>query len=174
MRWMAVVASAGALAVFGCGSDGDGGSVQDELAELLVEEAALDDECVRSKANQLSDDQAQFLIDNVDAERPEEFDADLRIWVDALSECIVVPEETGDRGRFADEADGVRAVVADCFVTEASDGSRRYSTTIEVDNGADAALAGHRRRRVRSRWGWRERHVGSPFGWTGCVGGHLR
>lgn len=43
-------------------------------------------------------------------------------------------EETGDRGRFNDEADGVRAVVADCFVREASDGSRRYSTTVEVDN----------------------------------------
>ncbi len=49
--------------------------------------------------------------------------------------------QTGDRERFNTEVDGVRVMVADCFVLEVSDGSRRYSTTIEVENSSDVAQA---------------------------------
>ena len=44
-----------------------------------------------------------------------------------------------DREVFNDEADGVRAVVADCFVVEVADDGRRYRTTIEVENGSGVA-----------------------------------
>lgn len=44
-----------------------------------------------------------------------------------------------DRVRFVAESDGVRAVVADCFVVESTDGGRRYQTTVEVTNGSDSA-----------------------------------
>lgn len=39
-----------------------------------------------------------------------------------------------DRQMFVDEVDGVRAMVADCFVSEASTDGRRYRTTVEVVN----------------------------------------
>jgi hypothetical protein len=141
MKRCAVVAMIGSLSLLGCGGDDEGGSVQADLAELLLEDATsdVDEACVRDRTIELSDDQAQFLIDNIDSESTEGFDAALQVWVERLNECLVVPEETGDRGRFNDETDGVRAAVADCFVREASDGSRRYSTTVEVDNDSGGA-----------------------------------
>ena len=134
MERLAVAVMVGSLSFLACG--GGGGSVDDELADLLLEDATLDvdEACVRDRTSELSDDQARFLIDNIDAESSEGFDPALQVWVERLDECVVLPEETDDRGRFNDEVDGVRAVVVDCFVREGSDGSRRYSTTVEVDN----------------------------------------
>ena len=49
-----------------------------------------------------------------------------------------VAADAGDRERFNDEIDGVVAMVADCFVSEGTDG-RRYRTTVEVRNTSDTA-----------------------------------
>lgn len=144
MKSVAVVLIVASLALWGCaGDDGGGGSdVQAELAGLLVQDAesGVDAGCVRDKTNELSDDQAQFLIDNIAAESADGFDAELQTWVASLIECVSEPRSaSGNRELFNDEVDGVRAEVADCFVVEVSDGGRRYRTTIEVRNGSDAA-----------------------------------
>ncbi len=142
MRRVAMVL-VGSFVLLGCGTDDGGGDAQAQLAELLVQDAdasiAIDMECVRGKSSELSDDQAQFLIDNIGAESTDGFDVELQAWVASLDECIGGVAQTGDRELFNAEVDGVRAMVADCFVLELSDGSRRYSTTLEVENGSDVA-----------------------------------
>ncbi len=62
------------LALSSCGSDGDSGTgdsgaTQSELADLLVAQGAgvgFDEQCIRDKTDELSDQDAQFLIDNID------------------------------------------------------------------------------------------------------------
>ncbi len=90
MKTTAVLAT-GALLLFGCGGsdDGGGGSAQTELADLLVEnEASFDEECVRDKTADLSDDDAQFLVDNIDATDVEGFSEDLQAWANGLIDCV--------------------------------------------------------------------------------------
>jgi hypothetical protein len=48
-------------------------------------------------------------------------------------------DSSDDRGVFVDEVDGVQAMVADCFVSEASTDGRRYRTTVEVMNESSTA-----------------------------------
>ena len=50
-----------------------------------------------------------------------------------------VAEGTDDREMFNDEDNGVRAMVADCFVTESPTEGRRYRTTVEVVNESKTA-----------------------------------
>jgi hypothetical protein len=144
MKSVAVVLIIGSFALWGCGDDdgaGDG-EVQAELAGLLAQGAELgvDAGCVRDKIGELSDDQAQFLIDNIESDSTDGFDLELQRWIADLSECVNEPATgSGNREPLHDEVDGVRAEVADCFVVEMSDGGRRYQATIEVHNGSDAA-----------------------------------
>ena len=89
-KLMAAVAVASMLLI-GCGSDGDSGGsgAQEELADLLVtEEAGFDEECVRDKTDELSDDDAQFLVDNIDATDTEAFSEGLQEWVLGLFDCV--------------------------------------------------------------------------------------
>jgi major membrane immunogen (membrane-anchored lipoprotein) len=91
MKITAVLVASASVLLFGCGGsdDGGGGSAQTELADLLVEnEASFEEECVRDKTGELSDDDAQFLIDNFDATDMEGFSTDLEAWADSLIECI--------------------------------------------------------------------------------------
>ena len=71
---MVVVA---ALAISACGSDGgsDGGGDQERLADELIEAIDaegggefVDDQCVRDKTNELSDEDAKILYENIDSE----------------------------------------------------------------------------------------------------------
>ena len=59
---------------------------------------------------------------------------------DVQSEPVGTETAAGsdDRALFTVDVGGVRAQVADCFVVEVSDGSRRYQTTVEVANESDA------------------------------------
>ena len=104
------------LALVGCGSDGDSsgsdsGTTQSELADLLVaqgEGVGFDEQCVRDKADELSDEDAQFLIDNIDASDTEDFSAELQAWVDGLFECLDdsgVTETTDGADSAADTTD---------------------------------------------------------------------
>jgi hypothetical protein len=84
------------LALSSCGSDGDGGGgdtggTQAELADLLLAEAegvGFDEQCVRDKTDELSDEDAQFLIDNIDVSDTEGFSSELQTWIDGLFECL--------------------------------------------------------------------------------------
>ena len=71
---------------------------QAELAALLVQdvEFGVDTDCLAEKTEELSDEQAEFLIDNIDAEDTEGFDAELQAWVASPFDCVsdVLGEET--------------------------------------------------------------------------------
>jgi hypothetical protein len=91
MKTTAVLVACASLLLFGCGgSDDDGGrSAQTELADLLVEnESLFDEECIRDKTGELTDDDAQFLVDNIDAADVEGFSENLQAWVDTLIDCV--------------------------------------------------------------------------------------
>ena len=85
------------VALVGC-SDDDGSDPQAELAALLAQdvEFGVDTDCLAEKTEELSDEQAEFLIDNIDAEDTEGFDAELQAWVASLFDCVsdVLGEET--------------------------------------------------------------------------------
>lgn len=90
-----VVLVAASLSLWGCGgsdSSGDGGAggAQSELADLLVaqEVGGFDEQCVRDKAADLSDGDAQFLIDNIDATDTEGFSSELQSWAEGLLDCL--------------------------------------------------------------------------------------
>jgi hypothetical protein len=73
MRRVIAIAAIATLAIAACGSDDDGGgsggdSVQDQAADQAIAEAAgediqLDEDCVRDVAGELSDEDAQAIID---------------------------------------------------------------------------------------------------------------
>lgn len=83
------------LLLWGCGSDDDGGGeLQSDVADLLLEDSVgvVDEQCIRDKADELSDEDAQFLLDNIDATDTEGFSSDLEDWVDGLIECFSFAE----------------------------------------------------------------------------------
>ena len=62
---------------------------QTELADLLVQnEALFDEQCISDKTAELSDEDAQYLIDNIDATDVEGFSTDLQAWVETLIDCV--------------------------------------------------------------------------------------
>lgn len=109
------------LALSSCGSDGDGsdsGATQSELADLLVAQAEgvdLDEQCIRDKAAELPDEDAQFLIDNIDSSDTEDFSSELQTWIDGLIDCL-------------DDSD----------MTENSDAVDDEVVTTDAPNGTDA------------------------------------
>ena len=94
MKTTAVLVASASLLFFGCGGSDDGGgdeggSTQTELADLLVEnEPLFDEQCVGDKTAELSDEDAQFLIDNIDATDAESFSTDLQAWAETLIDCV--------------------------------------------------------------------------------------
>jgi hypothetical protein len=83
------------LALSSCGSDGDSGgdsgATQTELADLLVDQSGgvgIDEQCIRDKTGELSDEDAQFLIDNIDVSDTEGFSPELQTWIDGLFDCL--------------------------------------------------------------------------------------
>ena len=86
-----VVGATLAVVPLGCaGSDDDAGDPQTELAALLNEDApaGVDAGCISEKTAELSDEAAQFLIDNFEAESADGFSADLQTWIAGLDECV--------------------------------------------------------------------------------------
>ena len=104
MKRILAIMVTGSLVLWGCGSDddgdsGSGGAAQTELADLLVaqvEGVGIDEQCLRDKTDELSDDDAQFLIDNIDAADTEGFSTELEAWVDGLVECLGEVTDTTD------------------------------------------------------------------------------
>ena len=95
MNKSAVLLASASLLLWGCGSDdGGGGATQSELADLLLEDSAgvVDEECIRDKTGELSDDDAQFLVDNIDAVDTEGFSSELQDWVEGLIDCFSLAE----------------------------------------------------------------------------------
>jgi hypothetical protein len=89
----------------GGGSDGDSGATQSELADLLVaegESVGFDEQCVRDKTAELSDEDAQFLIDNIDSSDTEGFSPELQTWIDGLFDCL----DDSDTTETSDAQDG--------------------------------------------------------------------
>ena len=74
MRMTGVFLVVVSLALSACGDGGDGsGSPQAELAELMLAEDEFgfsDEQCVRDKTKQLSDKDAQILVDNIENLEP--------------------------------------------------------------------------------------------------------
>jgi hypothetical protein len=103
------------LALTSCGSDGgssDSGATQSELADLLVEQAqgvGLDEECIRDKTAELSEQDAQFLIDNIDSTDTEGFSSELQTWIDGLIECLDDSETTETSVAADDEVSSTEA-----------------------------------------------------------------
>jgi hypothetical protein len=98
MKTTAILVASASLLFFGCGGsdDGGGGSSQTELADLIVQgDASFDEDCLRDKTADLSDDDAQFLVDNIDATGIEGFSTELQAWVESLVDCVP--------GAFAEE-----------------------------------------------------------------------
>ena len=92
MRKIATLAIGVALAFVsvGCGSDADSGEAQTELADLLISdvEFGAEPECIRDKTGELSNDDAQFLVENFDADGTEDFSTELQEWVLSLFDCF--------------------------------------------------------------------------------------
>ena len=69
MRWTIVILIGTSLTFVGCGSDGDGGATQTELADLFIAIApaeipgGIDEGCIRDKTTELSDDDRWALIE---------------------------------------------------------------------------------------------------------------
>lgn len=94
-RYMVALISA-PLLLWGCGSDDDGGGdAQAELAELLVQDSAgvVDEECISDKTNELSDEDAEFLIDNFEATGTDGFSTELQAWAASLIDCFDLAEQ---------------------------------------------------------------------------------
>ena len=116
------------LALSSCGSDGggggDSGATQAELADLLVDQAGgvgFDEQCIRDKTDELSDDDAQFLIDNIDVSDTEGFSSELQTWIDGLFDCLDDSDMT-ETSDATDDTDGAGAPVdATDDTNEASD-----------------------------------------------------
>jgi hypothetical protein len=47
----------------------------------------VDTDCISDKTGELSDDDAQFLIDNIDADA-DGFSSELQVWVASLIDCV--------------------------------------------------------------------------------------
>ena len=74
----------------GCGGgDDNDGEAQKALAALLSAdvEFGMDTDCISDKTDELSDNDAQFLIDNIDADSADGFSSELQLWVASLFEC---------------------------------------------------------------------------------------
>ena len=79
MRKFSALLASAILVLAACGGDDDGGGGggdQDEVADKLLESAddeglELDEECVRDKASQFSDDDARALLDAEGDETPD-------------------------------------------------------------------------------------------------------
>jgi hypothetical protein len=79
-----------AFVPLGCGGGDDSdGEAQAELAALMSSdvEFGVDTDCISDKTGELSDDDAQFLIDNIDAEA-DGFSSELQVWVASLIDCV--------------------------------------------------------------------------------------
>lgn len=75
-----------------CGG-GSSGADQERLADLMTAEESfgfVDEECIRDKTKQLSDEDARILVDNIDAEDVEGLglSADAEAWIFSLFECM--------------------------------------------------------------------------------------
>lgn len=81
-----------AFVPLGCGggSDDSDGEAQAELAALISSdvEFGVDTDCISDKTGELSDDDAQFLIDNIDADDSDGFSSELQVWVASLIDCL--------------------------------------------------------------------------------------
>lgn len=80
-----------AFVPLGCGGGDDSdGEAQAELAALISSDAefGVDADCISDKTAELSDDDAQFLIDNIDADDPDGFSSELQAWVASLIDCF--------------------------------------------------------------------------------------
>lgn len=92
MRKLAGVLTIAAIAMIGCSDDdgGDGSDLQGELATLLQQDVdfGVDKDCLTEKTEELTDQQAEFLIENFDAESADGFDAEIQAWVASLVDCV--------------------------------------------------------------------------------------
>ncbi len=99
MKKTAALLVAVSLSTFACGGDDDGGDggAQSELADLLLEDPAgvVDEQCIRDKTDELSDEDAEFLIDNFDASDTESFGSELEAWIEGLLDCFTLAENEG-------------------------------------------------------------------------------
>jgi hypothetical protein len=107
MKNTAILVATASLALWGCGSNSDSSAsgAQSELAELLIVEEIVgaDATCVRGKTAELSDDDARFLIENIDATDVAGFSDELQAWAESLLECIDLDEQSADDSDQADE-----------------------------------------------------------------------
>jgi hypothetical protein len=125
------------LAFTSCGSDGgggDSGATQSELADLLVDQAqgvSLDEQCIRDKTAELSDQDAQFLVDNIDSTDTEGFSSELQTWINGLVECLDEAATTETSVAPDDE-------VSSTEVTDDTDATDDADATDDTDAAGDS------------------------------------
>ena len=138
MKIQAILVASVSLALWGCGSDsGGGGDAQSELADLLLAEEVqgADESCVRDRTAELSDDDARFLIDNIDATDIEGFSAEQQAWVESLLDCIDLEAQLDEESAITeDTATPEESTAAEETVT--TDGS---TTTAESETSETPA-----------------------------------
>ena len=116
MRWTIVILIGASLTFVGCGSDDDGGggggATQTELADLFIAIApaeipgGIDEGCIRDKTAELSDDDAQWVIYNLDNSDVQPSD-ELQAWSDGLVTClsdVVADGEAPETDSVTDES----------------------------------------------------------------------
>ena len=92
MRRSTVLAITASLAVSACGG-GSSGDDQARLAEMMTQKESfgfVDDDCIRDKTKELSDEDARILIDNIDADDVADvgLSPEGELWVLSLLDCV--------------------------------------------------------------------------------------
>lgn len=110
-----VTISIAALALVACGGDDDGGggggnSPQDQVADMMMdvldettgteemEGVTIDEDCIRDKVDQLSDEDAQLILDAGTGPEPEGLSDSANEIGETILECVDFDLPTGDDG----------------------------------------------------------------------------
>lgn len=95
MKKFTAVLAVGSLALVACGSDGGSSGEGDEARDAILSgltaggSEGFDEECLQEKIDGLSDDDAQFLAENLDAEEePEGASESALEFVSSIFDCV--------------------------------------------------------------------------------------
>lgn len=126
-----------------CGGDDGGGGKQDEVADMLLESMEdegvdMDDGCVRDAAQQLSDDDAQTLLDAGPDGRADDLGAEADEVVNNLLDCVdtdalvdeMIDDMVDDIGADNVDVDCVKDALRDLDLASIDEGDSAMMTAL--------------------------------------------